>query len=391
VKTFDVAIVGGGLIGVSAAFELAARDLRVVLFDRQQPGREASWAAAGMLAPSPDGPDSAPLVPLAKESFRLYPEFIAAVEGTLGKPCGFARQGTLEIFFGPEGESARDAFIAEHEWLELPAEPIAIEGAREMEPSLGPGALAAAWLPTEATVDPRLLTDAVLSAAQARGVEIRSNCAVTGLRREGDRCAGVLAGSERIAAGHVVLAAGCFCGSLGAEIAQYAPTRPVRGQMLSLRGVSESARGKHGSVRIRRVLRSANGYLVPRADGRILAGSTLEDAEFEKVVTPAGIQKIMSAALELVPSLASAEIVEMWAGLRPGTPDNLPILGPTGLEGLIVATGHYRNGILLAPMTAKLVAAWITGERPTLETDVFSPLRFARRAASFARVPRGQP
>ena len=395
-KTFDAVIVGGGLIGVSAAFELAARNLRVVVLDRQQPGREASWAAAGMLAPSPDGPDASHLVPLARESFRLYPEFIAAIEGTLGKSCGFARQGTLEIFFGPECESARDAFVAEQERLGLPAEPIATEGAREMEPLLGDGALAAAWLPTEATVDPRLLTDAALSAAQARGVEIRSNCAVTALRREGDRCAGVLAGDEGIAARHVVLAAGCFCGSLGDEIAQYAPTRPVRGQMLSLRdSVSarskrDSARGEHGSLRIRRVLRSANGYLVPRADGRILAGSTLEDAGFDKVVTPAGILKIMNAALELVPALASAEIVEMWSGLRPGTPDNLPILGPTDMEGLIVATGHYRNGILLAPVTAKLVAAWITGERSMIETALFSPLRFARQAASFARAPRGQ-
>lgn len=387
-KTFDAAIVGGGLIGASAAFELAARNLRVVLLDRQQPGREASWAAAGMLAPSPDGPDAQPLFPLAKESFRLYPEFIGAIEGTLGKSCGFAREGTLEIFFGPESEWARDAFIEQHQRLGLSSEPLAIEGAREMEPLLGPKASAAAWLPKEATVDPRLLIDAALGAAQARGVQIRSNCAVTGLLREGDRCAGVLAGDARIAARHVVLAAGCFCGSLD-EAAQYAPTRPVRGQMLSLRGDPVLARSRPGwagskrqTVRLRRVLRSANGYLVPRPDGRILAGSTLENAGYEKAVTPAGVQKIMNAALELAPALTSVEIIEMWAGLRPGTPDNLPILGPTDIEGLIVATGHYRNGILLAPVTAKLVAAWVTGERPALETDLFSPLRFAHRAVS---------
>jgi glycine oxidase len=141
---------------------------------------------------------------------------------------------------------------------------------------------------------------------------------------------------------------------------------------------------RHPEVKIRRVLRSAKGYLVPRADGRILAGSTLEDAGFEKAVTPAGMQKIMNAARELVPALVGAEIVEKWAGLRPGTPDNLPILGPTDLPGLIVATGHYRNGILLAPVTAKLVRAWVCGEPASPDATSFSPQRFTRQAASLA-------
>lgn len=370
------------MIGASAAFELSARNLRVIALDRQHPGREASWAAAGMLAPAPDDPETIPLVPLANESLRLYPEFIAAIEDASGKSTEYMRAGTLEIFFAPGGERARDAFVSEHQRVGLSAEPISPEAAREMEPSLGPRALAAAWLSAEATVDPRLLTDAALSAAQARGAQIRSHCAVTGLLREGERCTGVWAAGEKISAGHVVVAAGSRSGSLGNEIARHAPTRPVRGQMLSLRYPRVFADSSRDCVRMRRVLRSANGYLVPRADGRILAGSTLEDAGFDKIVTPAGLQKIMSAALALAPALASAEIVEMWAGLRPGTPDNLPILGPTGMEGLIVATGHYRNGILLAPVTAKLIAAWVGSEPVSLDTHMFSPLRFAQQAAS---------
>ena len=204
------------------------------------------------------------------------------------------------------------------------------------------------WLPAEATVDPRLLTEAVLAAAQRRGVEILSNCTVTGLIHEGDRCLGVVAGGERIAAKHVIVAAGSFCGMIaneradGSEIlARYAPTYPVRGQMIALRATG---------VNLRRVLRTKGRYLVPRRDGRIVAGSTLEDAGFEKQVTAVGVREILDSVLELVPELASAEILETWAGLRPGTPDGLPILGPTEMEGLLIATGHYRNGICSRPL-----------------------------------------
>jgi glycine oxidase len=374
-NTFDVAIIGGGLIGSAVAFELSGCSLRVVVLDRQQPGRESSWAAAGMLAPAPDSPGSTKLVPLAKESLRLYPQFVAAIEGTSGKPTSFVQEGTLEIFRGTSGEAARDNFVAEHRQLELAAEPIGVESARRMEPSLNSEAGAIAWLPDEGTVDPRALVDAVLLAAANRGARICADCAVTSLLFDRGRCAGVVAGSQSISARHVVITAGCFSGKMEDGIARYAPTRPVRGQMLSLR---------HRDVRLTRVLRSANGYLVPRLDGRILAGSTLEDAGFAKSVTAAGLQKILNAALELAPALASAEILETWAGLRPGTPDDLPILGPTDVEGLIVATGHYRNGVLLAPITAKLVREWITDGKTTEDVEVFSPLRFLNRAAGSA-------
>jgi glycine oxidase len=373
VDTFDIAIVGGGLIGAATALELRSRKLTVVLLDRQQPGREASWAAAGMLAPGPDDPESVSLVPLAKKSLELYPEFIATAERASGKSTGFVQQPTLQVFFGSAGESKRDNFVAGHKRLGLLAEAMSASSARGLESSLGPGITAAARLEEEATVDPRLLIDATIPAAATLGVEIRANCCVTGLRREGGRCVGIVTAKGEIAAGYVVLATGCFSSGTFPELASYAPTRPVRGQMLVLR---------HPHVKLRRVLRSANGYLVPREDGRILAGSTLEEAGFEKMVTPAGMRKIMAGALDMVPALADGEVVEAWAGLRPGSPDGLPILGPTDLKGLIVATGHYRNGILLAPVTAKLVTGWIMGESTFLDATMFSPLRFGRRAAS---------
>jgi glycine oxidase len=371
VKSFDVVIVGGGVIGASIAFELAAEKLRVVVLDRQQPGREASWAAAGMLSPAPDSPRDLPLVPLGRESLKLYPEFVAAIEETSGESAGYAREGTLEIFSEPSGEAVRDRRVAECRRLELAAEAVALDTALQWEPAIGPAARAAAWLPDEGRVEPRSLMNAVVVAAQRRGAEFCADCGVTGLIREHDRCRGVIAGGDEISAGNVIVAAGCFSREIAPEnewFARYAPTRPVRGQMMALRP---------DGVGLQRVLRSEKGYLVPRRDGRIVAGSTSEEVGFERRVTPAGMRKIFDAAIELFPGLASAEVLETWSGLRPGTPDDLPLLGPTDIDGLLVATGHYRNGILLAPVTAKLMREWITGSGGTFDAAAYSPTRFA--------------
>lgn len=379
-KTFDVALIGGGLIGASIAFDLAGEKLRVGVFDRQEPGREASWAAAGMLSPAPDSPSDFPLVPLGRESLRLYPEFISSIEAESGRSTGYAREGTLEVFSGANGELNRDRRLAECRSLGLSAEPVTLDTARQWEPAIGRGPRAIACLPDEGTVEPRSLTSAVIMAARHRRVAIRGHSEVTSLIRKGDRCIGIVAGGEEIFAAHVVLAAGSFSGQIAAEsgqCARCAPTRPVRGQMMSLR---VDAPG------LRRVLRSERGYLVPRQDGRIVAGSTSEDAGFKKCVTPEGLRKIFDVAIELFPALANAEVIETWSGLRPGTPDDLPILGPADIEGLLVATGHYRNGILLAPVTAKLVREWIIGGRTTFDTEAFSPLRFSRQKTQAGAV-----
>lgn len=369
VKTFDAAIIGGGLIGAAIAFELAGENLRVALFDKQEPGREASWAAAGMLSPAPDGPPALPLVPLAIQSLRLYPQFVEAVEKVSGQTTDYEVKGALHLFCAPEGERDRDALVREYRALGIVAEPLDAAAARKMENSIGSLAHSAALLP-EAIVDPRHLTQAVLTAARARGVAIRAGTGVTRLLRVGARCTGVVAGGEEIQARQVIVAAGSFSAGIAngsGDFARYAPTIPVRGQMLAL-----DAKG----VRLHHVVRSHRGYLVPRRDGRIIAGSTLEDAGFAKEVTPEGVRKIREAAIEMIPALETAEIVERWAGLRPGSPDELPILGPTDIEGLLIATGHYRNGILLAPVTAKLVREWVVLGKTTFDAEIFSPLRF---------------
>jgi glycine oxidase len=391
VQKFDVAIIGGGVVGASIAFELAEEELTTIVLDSQQPGLEASWAAAGMLSPAPHVPEDAPLTPLGSESLRLYPEFVAQIEEASGLTTDFARNGSLEIFFKEHGESERDRVVNENRLLEIPCEPISLGTAREMEPLLGPAARAAMWLPQETSIDPRALMEALLAAVRRRGIEIRSNFPVTGLLLDGDHCHGVFAAGEKVTAKHVVVAAGAFCGKIAQEktqgsdiLARYACTHPVRGQMLAL---------QPAGFKLRKVLRSKRGYMVPRRDGRIVAGSTLEHAGFVKQVTAESISQILEGVAELVPELAGAEVVETWAGLRPGSPDGLPIIGPTDIGGLLIATGHYRNGILLAPVTAKLIREWITRGKTTFDTDRFSPMRFTRDGArtSNSQIARQKP
>ncbi|HEY6466733.1 MAG TPA: glycine oxidase ThiO [Candidatus Acidoferrales bacterium] len=378
-KSYDAAIAGGGIIGVSCALALAEAGLRVGVFDRQEPGREASWAAAGMLSPAPHLSGDGPLVPLARESLQLYPEFILAIESASQKRTNYGQKGALELFFGADAPQERDRHVSLCQSLGLTVEAISATEARRREPSVASTTRAAAFFPGEATIEPRALMDAAIEAARVCGVEVHANCPVQSLVIQGSRCSGIVTGGQQISADHVVIAAGCFSrevleeGSYCAErLTPFLPTRPVRGQMLAL---------LPRDTTLARAVRSSRGYLVPRSNGWIVAGSTLEESGFDKHTTVEGLQKIRKTAVELIPDLASAEIVESWCGLRPGTPDGLPILGPIDVEGVILATGHFRNGILLAAVTAQLVKDWITHARPSIPVETFSPLRFVRSTA----------
>jgi glycine oxidase len=369
-NTRDVVIIGGGIIGASIAWELARRGLHPLVLDRQESGREASWAAAGMLQTAPDNADGIPLVPLARASLALYPQFVEDIEADSGRAVGLRRTGAMEIFFSSDAAHELSTFVVLNHGLGLPAEALSLDDALEMEPALSPHAQAAAFLPEECALDSRALTDAVLAAAIARGAAVLAGVEAESLIVRGARVEGVVAAAHRFTADHVILAAGAFSSRLEAA-RRYAPTRPVRGQMVALLSSAPP---------IVRVLRSKRGYIVPRDDARpqrLVAGSTLENAGYEKRVTSEGIARVLEAAQELVPDLADAEILETWCGLRPDTPDHLPILGPTDLDGLTIATGHFRNGILLAPITAKLIADWITDRRASFDWEIFSPLRFA--------------
>jgi glycine oxidase len=365
-KKFDVAIAGGGVIGGAIALELSRAGMRVGIFDRQQPGQEASWASAGILSPAPESPGMIAMVPLGKMSLSLYPEFVARIEEISGKSTGFRPKGTLEAFFSGDTKAKLSTIIALHHGLGLKAEPLRAEDARELEPALSEDVEAAVLRPDECSVDNRALTSAVLDAAQRSGAEIFSGNGARAIWREGHRCAGLILQNEKVAAKWTIIAAGSFSAAIEG-VANFAPVRPAKGQMASLR---------IDDLEIQRVLWSENIYLVPRNDGRILAGATVEHVGFDKRATAGGIGKILSAAIELAPGLANARIEETWAGLRPDSPDHLPILGPTGVDGLLMATGHFRSGILLTPITARLIREWMTEERVSVDWDHFSPLRF---------------
>ena len=374
-KKYDVAIAGGGVIGGAIGLELARSGLRVAVFDRQKPGQEASWASAGIISPAPENPGMIATVELAKRSAALYPEFVALVEELSGQSTGYRRKGTLEAIFSGDVKAELSTIIALHHGLGLKAEPLRAEDARELEPALTDELEAAVLRPEEASIDNRLLTDAVFAAAERSGAEVFPANRVTGIWRDGARCRGLLLEKEKVEAQRTVIAAGCFSGTIEG-VSAYAPVKPAKGQMVALHA---------DHLNIERVLWSDKVYLVPRNDGRILAGATVEYAGFDKRVTAGGIEKILAAAIELSPPLQQARIEETWAGLRPDSPDHLPILGPTDLEGLLMATGHFRSGILLTPVTARLVREWITEQRVSVDWERFSPLRFPSAAAGASR------
>jgi glycine oxidase len=239
-----------------------------------------------------------------------------------------------------------------------------------MEPALSPELEAAVFRPDEACVDNRALTKAVLTAAECSGVKTLTGSNVQSIAKNGRRCDGFVVDGERVQSRWTVIAAGCHSAEIEGA-ARYAPIRPAKGQMIALRAKD---------LTIERVLWSDHVYLVPRNDRRILAGATVEYVGFDKKVTLGAVQKIITATLQLAPTLADAQMEDTWAGLRPDSPDHLPIIGPTDLEGLLIATGHFRSGILLAPITAQLIREWITTQNVSQDWTRFNPMRFGEVA-----------
>jgi glycine oxidase len=379
-KSYDAIIAGGGLIGSAIALELARSDLRVALFDAQDPGREASWASAGILSPAPENPGMIAMVPFGKASLAMYPEFIELVEELSGIQTGYRANGTVEALFSRHAREELNTIVALHRGLGLKAEAISAQDARDLEPDLSEEMEAAVLRPDEASVDNRLLASALIEAANRSGVEIHAGQAVQAIWREGSECRGAVVRGEQISAKHTIVAAGSFSAQI-AGVQKYAPVRPAKGQMVSLRC---------DSARIERVLWSEQIYVVPRNDGRILCGATVENAGFDKTVTAGGIHANLDAAIELAPILARARVEDTWAGLRPDSPDHLPIIGPTDVGGLLIATGHFRSGVLLTPITAKLIGEFIAEKTASVAWEKFSPLRFqpAKETAKISGAPR---
>jgi len=348
VKTWDVIIVGGGIIGLSLAIELRKQGAKVLVVERGEPGREASHAAGGMLVDCPL--ESLPVLqPLAKASAILYPEFARELELESGMKVDLRDRGTILL-------------SSEHNHAAL--RPLSAAELSEWEPALAPLDAAAFYI-NERSVDPRALTAAALATAKNRAVDFSSGDTVTAVHLTDGGAIGVTTGKTSFHAPKVVNCAGAWSGQISPH---NFPTRPVKGQMLCLLAPSRAL--------LQHVVRGPGAYLIPRSDGRIIVGTTLEESGFDKRVELATIQKLRQAAIALVPELKNAKILEDWAGLRPGTPDNLPLLGESSTPGYYAATGHFRDGILLAPITAKVMASVIAGAAPEQDIRPFSPNRF---------------
>ena len=350
-KSWDVIIIGAGIIGLSLAIELRKKGASVLLVERGEPGREASSAAGGMLVDNPI--ETAPaLQELATASAQMYPEFVQELQIDSGKTIDLRNEGTI-LF--PAGEQKNHPC--------LPGSALCPPLSR-LEPSMAATDRAAFYFP-ERSLDPRQLVTAAVHAARLRSADFSSGDSVAGINVSGGRVTGVITNKTWFRAPAIVNCAGAWAG----QVAPYAlPTRPVKGQMLYLVSSSQNL--------IRHVVRSPEVYVVPRSDGRILVGTTQEEAGFDKRTDADTIQRLRRAAVSLFPALEHARMIEDWAGLRPATPDGLPILGETSLPGYYVATGHFRDGILLAPITAKIITSVLAGQKPEFDISSFSVSRF---------------
>jgi glycine oxidase len=380
VKSWDAIIVGAGIIGLALAIELNKQGLRVLVVEKGEPGREASWAAGGMLVdfPAETRPE---LRELATASARMYPEFVHELEDESGLKIDLRSVGTL-LFLDSHLDSLQD------QNLQTSYSPLLPASLPELEPALrvpdGIKARFTALYLRERCVDPRDLTAAAIAAARHRNIDFSSGDHVLAVEVADGKACGVRTNKTQLAAGMVVNCAGAWAGQIGvgtgaspvqaeqSSAGFLVPTRPVKGQMLYV-AMPEKELVRHV---VRTVGWKPDVYLIPRSDGRMLIGTTAEEAGFNKQTVPETIQKLRQSALDLVPRLADARFLSAWAGLRPGTPDGLPILGATATPGYFVATGHFRDGILLAPVTARVMVQMMIGQTPQIDLSKFSAGRF---------------
>jgi glycine oxidase len=369
--TAEVVIVGGGVIGLTIARALAQRGVRdVLLIERGSLGAEASWAAGGILAPQVEVDHKDDFFRLACDSRDLYPRFAEALKEETGVDVELDRSGTLCLGFTSADEAElRHRF----EWQDregLQVEWLNGDEARRLEPAISAEVRCALLLPKDFQVDNRRLVNALVRANEELGTHIVTGSSVAALRIKDRKVRGVETSRGFIHTQLVIMAAGAWASLIKSPDANLPAigVEPVRGQMLCFEAQPQIAR---------RVIYSSRGYLVPRRDGRVLAGSTAEHVGFNKSVTEEGLTAIKSMAIEIAPAIAALPVIDSWAGFRPRAADGLPVLGSTAeVEGLFYATGHYRNGILLAPITGKVIADAIVDRAIPVSVKTFSPDRF---------------
>ena len=371
-QRYDALVVGGGVIGLACAWRAALRGLSVCLLERDTLGAGASGVAAGMLAPVGEaswGEDE--LLALSLESHRLWPSFARDLGESTGLDVGYLAHGALHVALDrDEAEELRRRHRL-HTELGLTSRWLRPSECRRLEPGLAPAVAGGVHAEHESSVDPVLLRRALAAAIEGAGGRIETGAEVTAASLGGEEAELRTADGRAFHAGAVVLAAGCWAGTAdwlpeGAR----PPVRPVKGEILTLRGSASEPLCE-------RIVATERVYVVPRADGRAIVGATIEEAGFDTTVTAGGVHELLREAYRVLPEIAELELAESAAGLRPGSPDNSPLIGPGAVEGLVVAGGHHRNGFLLAPITADSVAALIAGEEPPVDLEPFSPTRFA--------------
>lgn len=379
-SSYDTVVIGAGLIGLAVAWRAAQRGVKVALAD-PEPGQGASHAAAGMLAPVTEahyGEDL--LLPLNLASAQRYAQFAAELEEVAGTPSGYNPCGTVSVAFDADDRVAIGELAQYQRKVGLESELLSARECRRLEPMLSPEVSGGVFAPGDHQVDNRLLVAALLAAtAQERVPLYRER--VAELLVEHGAVAGVRLGNgELLNADRVVLAAGCWSGSLPGVPHGALPTiRPVKGQILRL-AVPVSVAPFLNRV-VRGLVRGRQVYLVPREHGEVVLGATVEELGFDTRVTAGGVYDLLRDAHALIPGVSELPLHEAHAGLRPGSPDNAPILGETDVPGLIAATGHFRNGVLLTPVTADAIAQLLVSGQLPPEARGFEPQRFARAAA----------
>lgn len=366
----DVLIIGGGVIGLAIAREFQKKGVRkITVLERGSVGKEASEAAAGMLAPHAETEKLDDFYHFCDQSNKLYPDFAAELFDETDVDIELDKSGTLYLAFT---ENDVTEIRRRFEWQKsagLPVEHLSARETRQTEAFVSPDVLESLFFPNDWQVENRKLLHALHKFAELGGIEIRENTEIKQLLIENNKITGAEAATEKFFAGKVILANGAWTSLIKAEGLALPPVKPIRGQMIAFQTAKRL---------FQKVIYSPRGYLVPRFDGRVLAGATVEDVGFEKSVTESGIGFLRENALEIAPSLVNLEIAEKWAGLRPFAADGLPVLGSfPPVENFFIATAHYRNGILLAPLTAKILTEKIVENNDSDYLKIFSPNRFA--------------
>jgi glycine oxidase len=358
----DVVVIGGGVIGLSIARELASRK-SVLLLDRGSTGQGTSRAAAGMLTPLSEADDQGPFFQLCRSSHAMYDGFVQDLEAETGLDVGYSTEGLLCL---ASSENSANVLQRRYEWQKnagFDVQLLSAAAVHELEPLVTAQICAAVFIPGDRSVTPRRLVNALREACFIRGVEIR-----TGLHVESIATNQVRVGHMILEAANIVIASGVWSPELSG-LNPPIPIHPRKGQILSLGMPAEA---------FRRMIRWGSSYFVPRRTGELVVGATNEDVGFDLSNTPAGLGRLLMDAQEISSHVGSYPILETWTGLRPATPDGLPILGPSAIPGVYYATGHYRNGVLLAPITATIVSDLIQGRKPGPAIDAYAPSRFGK-------------